>query len=281
MQCNPFFFIDRLFDVSQSFSIESFICFQSRRYFDPSSIQYLSLIFVFWNSTHACVIGIAGQSIVYSSFIPVTLIECSMTDFTSSSLLSALNPCNTALHSIGTFLVFFALSPWLHLESVVSFSMALILVSRPASCSSILVSICFSKSVPLNLAHHPTHVVLKLGCTPVNWIKNNNQMAPWWWWQSYKVGVPTRVQITHTRKHQRVMPHLFTTQCPRWTQAQLIQIPVSSWTWLFSLLVLHWVRIAPCFDFSFSQTFEYFSSSFCLPPCQQRLDLPSSLVSSS
>ena len=57
-----------------------------------------------------------------------------MTDVTYFSLLSALNPCNTALHSIGTFLVLsFVPSPWLFSESVVSFSTALILVSRSAN----------------------------------------------------------------------------------------------------------------------------------------------------
>ena len=70
----------------------------------PADLTYLSLIFVLWNSTNTCVIGFAKQSIVYStSFIPVALIEFSNTAFTSSSLLSSLKPCTTALHSIGTF----------------------------------------------------------------------------------------------------------------------------------------------------------------------------------
>ena len=68
-----------------------------------ADLTYLSRIFMFWNSTNAWAIGNAGQSIVHCSSIPVAFMESSMTHFTSSSLLSALNPCKTALHSTGTF----------------------------------------------------------------------------------------------------------------------------------------------------------------------------------
>ena len=93
------------------------------RIFACSPILRICLLsFIFWNSTNTCVIGIAGQSIVCSSFIPVALIDSAIIDFTSSSLLSALNPCSIAQQSVGTYHdLLCALSPWLHLESVVPF----------------------------------------------------------------------------------------------------------------------------------------------------------------
>ena len=126
---------------------------------------------MFWNSTKTCVIGIAGQSIVYStSFIPFALIDFSTTAFTSSSLLTSLKPCTTALYSIGTvhgfsFVLssrqvfsfapdlFFSTAPILASKSVnfsSIFASAPILASKSVNFSSIFASICFS--IPAILA---------------------------------------------------------------------------------------------------------------------------------